>query len=187
MLLFSFFFSPLNFFFGFVSEVFRKKSPSLFVWIFTKTANKICDVIVQVGLYTSWVRSSEREFGQIKFPWNLPAGTVLAWGSSPPVQPQRAPSATSATSATVPGKPAWQRSRAVLCPWFNYNHLLPLFCPVLDSLHIVLEKLSRITAFVYIKYRMIEELATALFSFLSHAFLPKYSPLLLPDHCLNCV
>lgn len=72
-------------------------------------------------------------------------------------------------------------------PPFNYNQLFPSLCPVLDSLHIVSEKLSGITAFVYIKYRMIEDLATSLFSFLSHAFLPEHFPLSLPDHCLNCV
>lgn len=171
----------------------------------TKTANKICDVIVQVGPCTSWVRSSalqitwKESLASIKFTWNLPAGPVLAWGTSPtstaprelPVPPVPVPPVPpvplSIPVAIPAGNRACQRSRAVLCPWFNYNQLLPLLCPVLDSLHIVLEKLSGIAAFVYIKYRMIEDLATALFSFLSHAFLPKHFPLLLPDQCLNCV
>lgn len=93
--------------------------------------------------------------------------------------------------AMPPGKLAWQSGRAALprppASRFNYNQLFPSICPVLDSLHIVSEKLSGIAAFVYIKYRMIEDLATSLFSFLSHAFLPKHFPLSLPDHCLNCV
>lgn len=116
------------------------------------------------------------------------------WPEAPAHQhsPMRAPSPTSPTSPTVP-QPFLQgyepgREAELCCPpWFNYNQLLPLLCPVLDSLHIVLEKLSGIAAFVYIKYRMIEDLATALFSVLGHAFLPKHFPLLLPDHCLNCV
>lgn len=134
----------------------------------------------------------KRIWPSIKFTWNLPAGTVLAWGTNPPVQPHESSQSHQSHQshcpwAILPGKRAWHRSRAVLCPWFNYNQLLPLLCPALDSLHIVLEKLSGIAAFVYIKYRMIEELATALFSFLSHEFLPKHFPLPLPDHCLNCV
>lgn len=86
-----FFFSPLKFFWICFRNIFFK-SPTLFAWIFTKTANKICDVIVQFGPSTSWMRSSalqitwKETLASIKFTQNLPAGTVLAWGTSPPVQ-----------------------------------------------------------------------------------------------------